>query len=436
LNTGVAEYQKTSPNTIVPTLPIMGQISTNRSVAVRGIVDKLKPYIFMNNVAMNKAAKYQERSILPFIAMDMKILPKYKDWGEEDQALAKWITLGEDLGATIVDTTLTNTQGESSQGGQFPRVVDMDLTPRIMQQLQISQSIVTMAYQEIGITPELLGQTKNRDTATGINVGVNQSQHAISRWNSIFLDCEREMLQYSLEVAQWLEANNKDISVEYVNSDYTNGVLKFANTNFNLFDWRIYVVNSQEELRRKKMFEDLALTNTIQAKISDKLKMMDKSTPTEKIVKIIEQSEKEAQQREQQMQEFEQQKLAAQTQAEKDRVALEYQMFKEKLASEEKQAWIGSRGYLSDAGQDMDVNAIPDAFEYEKFQTQSQRELDKLGLSRDKLEMERQEKEHRKNISEAELKLKDKALNLKEQEIKQSGINAKYADLGKYNNKK
>lgn len=436
LLTGYCEYQKTSPNTIIPKLPIFGQVANNRSVIVRGIVDKLKPYQFLNNVAMNKAAKFQERGYLPFIAMDMKIMPKYKDWGhsedEQEATLAKWLGLGEDLGATVIDTSMTNTMGESAAGGQFPRVIDMDLTPRIIQQLQIAQSIVAMGYQEIGISPELLGQTKSRDTATGINLGVSQSQHAISRWATLFLECEREMLQYSIEVCQWLEAEKKEISVEYVNSDYTKGILKFANTNFNLFDWRIYIVNSQEELRRKKLFEDLALTNTIQAKVSDKLKMMDKLTPSEKIVKIIEESERQAEQQQQKMYELEQQKIAAASESEKAKLEQEAEHFKIKLASEERQAWIKSRGYLNEGEQDIDRNKIPDAFEYEKYTTQSQRELDKLGISRDKLQLDREERAHRQAIEEAKLKLEDKKLNIKEKEIEQSAINAKYNDLGKY----
>jgi len=439
LLTGYCEYQKTSPNTIIPKLPIFGQTANNRGVAVRGIVDKLKPYQFLNNVAMNKAAKFQERGYLPFLAMDMKILPKYKDWGttedEHESTLAKWMGLGEELGATVVDTSLINTMGENAGGGQFPRVIDMDLTPRIIQQLQIAQSIVTMGYQEIGISPELLGQTKSRDTATGINLGVTQSQHAISRWTTLFLECEKEMLQYSIEVSQWLEAENKEISVEYVNSDYTNGILKFANANFNLFDWRIYIVNSQEELRKKKLFEDLALTNTIQAKVSDKLKMMDKSTPSEKIIKIIEESERQAEQQQQKMYELEQQKIAAQTEAEQARLAQEAEQFTQNLESEERQAWIRAKGFMDSDVQDTDKNNIADALEFDKFTTQAQRELEKLGISRDKVEIDRMDREHRKNMDEAELQLKSKALSLKEQEIRQTAKNVKYLDRGKYSGK-
>jgi hypothetical protein len=435
VKTGECEYQKTSPSTIIPKLPIFGQTSTNRGVAIRGIVDKLKPYLFLHNVAMNKAAKFQERGYLPFIAMDMKIMPKDKDWGadEDTSALAKWIGVGEDLGIAPIDTGLANTNGEGGgSGGQFPRVVDIDLTPRIIQQIQIAQSIKQMAYEEIGITQPLLGLTRQSDTATGINVGVNQSLHSISNWSKMFLECEKEMLQYSLEIAQWLESNNKDITVEYVNSNHTNGILKFANTNFNLFDWRIYIVDSQEELRRKKTFEDLALTNTLKLDVSERLLMTDKSTPSEKIVKIIQASEKRVREQEQKQFELEQQKLAANTQAEKDRIESQLVQHRETLASQERQAWIKSRGYVSEGEQDLDTNAIPDAFEYDKFVAKSSQELEKLGLMRDKVEIDRKKEESRVLEKSAEHSLKQRELDLKQQQIEQTAKNVKILDKGPY----
>ncbi|MGL4976574.1 MAG: hypothetical protein ACRC5G_00995, partial [Cetobacterium sp.] len=435
INTGEREYQKTSVNQVIPKLPIFGQTSNTRGLESKGIVDILKPYLFLHNVAMNKAAKFQERSILPFLAMDMKILPNKKDWGtdEDDTNIAKWLGVGEETGIAPVDTSMTNTMGENAQGGQFPRLIDLDLSPRIVQQLQIAQDITRIAYEQIGIAPQLLFSSKQTDTATGINAGIIQSQNSIHHWTSSFFDCEVEMTQYSLEVAQWLEANNHDVSVEYTNSDYTTGLLKFANTNFNLFDWRIYVVNSQEELRRKKLFEDLALNmNTLPLKTSERLEMTNKLTPSERIIQIIRSSEDKAKELEQQQLQLEEQKFKAASDIEKQKVQDELNLLKIRLASEEKQAWIKSRGYISEGEQDLDKSSIPDAFEFDKFNQQSSRDLERLGLSKSKLSLEQQKELNRQNEAKERLRLEAEKNELKRQQIVQSAQNVRIMDEGKY----
>lgn len=433
IRTGVLEYQRSSPSQIIPQLPIFGQISTFRNVQVRGIVDRLKPYLFLHNVAMNKAAKYQERGYLPFIAMDMKIMPRHKDWGAEDEALSKWMGIGESDGIAPVDTSVANTQGDPNNGGQFPRIIDIDLTPRIIQQFQIAENIRRIAYEEIGITPQLLGAIKQTETATGVNAGINQSQYAISKWTSDFLDCEKSMLTYVLGVAQWMEAENKEVSVEYVNSDYTSGILKFANNNFNLFDWRIYVVNSQEELRRKKTFEALAMTNTLEMKVSDRLELTNASTPSERIIHLIKTSERQAEERQQQQVELEKQKNEAITAAQKQEAADRLYELKLKLASEERQAW--ARRFVAAGESDLNNNAIPDTFEYDKFVAQSQNELQKLGLAQDAHQFAREKEGNRKEEKNAELNLKQQELKLKEKQIAQTAKNVKVLDKGKYNGK-
>ena len=430
--TGVCDYQKTSPYLPVPKLPIFGQISNNRGVQVKGIVEDLKPYIFLHNIAMNKATKLQELGYVPFVLMDMKILPKDKDWGGED-GLYKWLTVAQSGGIGPVDTSIINTMGDPSEGGQFPRVIDIDLTPRVIQQYQIAQSIVAAAYEQIGISPQLLGSVRATETATGINQSIVQSQHSISRWITEFYECEREMLQYSIEVAQWLEANNKEISVEFVNSDFTSGLLKIANANFSLFDWRTYIVNSKEELRRKKIAEDLALNmNTLPINTSDRLEMTNQSTPMEKIINIIKDSEDKVQQQQAQQAEMQMQQMQAREKAEADKLVREMDMLKLKLANEKEVAYIKSRGYLGAEGQDLDANKIPDAFEYAKFQEQSSNNLQKLGLTSDKLALDREKENNRKTESEQKFQLEQEKLRIKEEERIQTAKNVKILDKGKF----
>ena len=168
--------------------------------------------------------------------------------------------------------------------------------------------------------------------------------------------------------------------------------------------------------------------NTLPLSTSDRLEMTSTTTPTEKIVKIIKASEEKAQQQQQQQLELQQQQIAAQTKAEQDKLVHAEKMLKLRLASEEEQSWIKSRGYIGAGEQDLDTNAIPDAFEYQKFQTQSSRELEKLGLSRDKVQLDREKETSRKSEVDRKMQLEAEKLRLKNKQIDQTAKNVKILD--------
>jgi hypothetical protein len=431
INCKKLDYQRTSPFKNEVLLPVVGQIINNRNTKPTSQVDKLKPYQFLVNVALNKAAKLQERSFMPHVIMDMNLLPNQKDWGGED-ALVKWLMAGQETGIAPVDTSPSNTQGAAQTGGQYPRIVDVDITPRITAQLEIARNLTLMAYEQIGITPQRLGDVKGIDTATGINTSVAKSYLATGSWFTEFWECEREILQQQLDMAQWLEAQNKEITKQFVNSDFTTGFLKFANNNFNLYDLRLYVSNSQEELRKKKLYQELAMSNnTVITDMSVRMEMLDSMTPSERILQIVKSAEEKAAQQAQQMNELKQKEIEAKDANEKAKLQQEYDLAILQMKNDLEEAWIKSRGYLGEGEQDIDNSSVPDAFEFQKFQTQAGIQLNNLGLSRDKLQLEKDKESQRIREKQAEINLKQQELALKNKQIEQTAQNVKYLDKGK-----
>jgi len=431
LNFRPVDYQRTSPYKNEVLLPIVGQVVNNRNTKPASQVDKLKPYQFLVNVAMNKAAKLQERSFMPYVVMDMNLIPNQKDWGGED-ALVKWIMAGQESGITAVDTSPSNIQGGAQTGGQYPRVVDVDLTPRITAQLDIARNLTLMAYDQIGISQPRMGDMKGIDTATGINTSVAKSYQSTGSWFTEFWECEREILQQQLDMAQWLESNNKEITKQFVNSDFTTGWLKFANNNFNLFDLRLYVSNSQEELRKKKLYEQLAVSNnTVITEMSTRMEMLDTLTPSERILQIVKEAEERAEKQASQLNQMRQQEMQAKDENEKAKLKQQYDLALMEMDNQREVAWIKSRGYVEE--QDFNKNTTPDAFEYAKFQSQANYQQGGLGVSRDKLTLEREKEAQRVREMQVSINQRQQELQLKEKEINQTAQNVKYLDKGQYN---
>ena len=415
------EYQPQSKDGMFKPLPIFGQIANNKNTKAVSQVDLIKPYQFLYNVVLNKAYKILERSILPFVAHDIRTLPNQKDWGG-DESLIKWIETGNATGVAPMDTSPSNTLG-ANNGGQFPRVIDLDTTPRIIQHLNIAAAIRGLALSQLGFTPERLGDVSQSDTATGINVSVSKSFNATASWFTEFYDLEREILNYQLQVAQWLQSNNKDYSAQFSNSIFSQSLLKTNYQNLTLYDLDVYVTNSQEELRKLELYKKLGMElNTTNTPMSSRMEM-GSMTNAQRILEVVKWEEMKASQREQQIQEFQQQQEQAKTELEKEKIRIQQEQFYAKLEAEKEIAFIRSSGYKED--QDSDINKIPDALEYEKFQTQAANEVSKLGLSQDKLNIEREKEQNRRMEAQQKLSVEQQKVALKEKEIIQSGINSK-----------
>lgn len=405
-------------------LPIAGQIANNRNTAPMSQLDLFKPYQFMFNVVMNKAVKYMERSLASFVVHDLDSLPQGKDWTGKD-ALSRWLGIGEETGVAPYSTTSVSRAGVNASGGQFPRVIDLDMSPKILSLLQIATSIRALALAQIGFSPERLGDVTGTDTATGINTAVAKSYNATGSWFTDFYECERDILKMQLDAAQWLQSQNKDYTAQFSKSIFSEGFLKQNFNDFDLYDLRIYITNSQEELRKLQLYKQLAIeNNTVLTKMSSRMEMVGMNN-AELILNVIKQAEEEALEREQQMQSFAQQQQQAATELERIKIQKEEEMFYAELDNRLREAWIRSRGFLGEGEQDIDSSGIPDAFEYAKFSAKAQSDLDSLGLSRDKLQLEIQKEAARRAEKQKEFDLKQQDQALKQQEIQQTAKNVK-----------
>jgi hypothetical protein len=430
INVKPCEFQSVSEyNLNNKKLPLFGQISNNSNVKANSQVEMVKPFIFLYNVAMNKAYKYMEKSLAAFIAMDIRNIPSDKDYTGKD-ALFNWIDSTETSGIGLMETSPAMTQGANA-GGQFPRVIDVDNTPKVIQHLNIANSIKTLAFSQLGFNPARLGDVSAVDTATGINVGVAKSYNATGSWFTEFSFCEKEMLQYQLDCAQWLQTQKADFRSLVTNGTISDSYLLANNNSFSLYDLKLYISNSQEEMRQLDLFKKLAIeNNTLPTNMSTRMRMASTNN-AEILVQIVKDEEDKALQIQQQMRELEYQKQTSADELERARLAFEKEKLYAELDNNLKRAWITSRGYLSPGEQDLDSNQTPDAFEYEKFAAQNNINSDKNDILREKINLDREKYQQQASQVNKKLELEDKKLQMERFKVLQTAENVKYLDAGK-----
>jgi len=366
LNVGRHEIQGKGETMLYGTkLPILGQVINNRNTVSSSLVDLLKPYQFLYNVLMNQVYQYLEKEIMPFLILDSNALPNDKDWGGKKN-LEKWLTAAKAVGVVPMDTSPANLQGANA-GGQLPKVIDMDMSNRMLTRINVAQTIKQLALEQIGIAPQRLGDIKSSETATGINQASQRSYTQTSSWFTEFFAGEREMMKAQLDVAQVLQSKNKDITASMTKSDMSNNYVKFNDNEFSLYDLHIYVTNSQEELRKIELVRKLGVeNNTLMTKLSDRIKMAtDNSIP--EIVNIILSSEAEEMEMRKQDQAQKQQQLEQQQQQFEAAQAKQEKQFYAKLETDKEIAYIKSMGFNENLGEDDNANTIPDVLEQLKY---------------------------------------------------------------------
>lgn len=410
-----------------PKLPVAGQVLNNRNAVSAGLVDLMKPFQFFHNVLMNQAYQFLEKEIMPFILMDVNLIPNDKDWGSgKNKNLEKWMEVAKAWGIVPADTSPENTAGANVNGGQLPRVIDLDMSQRIMTRLNMAQQIKALALDQVGISPQRLGDVKASETATGINQATQNSSIQTSYWFTEFFACERDILKMQLAIAQTLQARNKDILATATKSDLSNSFLKFTDNDFMLYDLHVYISNSQKTVRDLEMVRRLGIeNNTLMTKMSDRITMAT-SNSIPSIVEIIKRSEKENEERQSQEQQMRQQQMEQSKEIADAQLAQEKEQFYAKLENDLSKEYIRASGFNENLSSDANSNTIPDVLEQLKFIENQGVNSTKMSMAQQKLDLDREMSRADRNFQERQLTFKEQQeankLKLEKEKLKRAKV--------------
>lgn len=401
-------------------LPIFGQFLNNINTKPTSFVDKIKNWQFFYNVLMNEAFHFLTTEWLPYITYDIRDVPKDKDWTTE-----KWIEMAQNGDPVPIDSSPENRGGSSNTGGQYPKMVDLDRSTRIITRLNTAAAIRQLALEQVGITPQAMGQIKSTETATGIQQATTGSSNQTSSYFASFFEGEREMLQGQIDAAKYLQAQDGEFSTQVVKSDLSLQALKFSLEDGDLYDLHLYVTDSQEELRKLQMAQRLGLeNNTSDLQMSDRLGMSVNSSFRDIQTKLI-QSEQSAIARQQQEIQLQQQQLQQQGMNAEQALAQAERHFMIEQQVKLQVATLNALGRQQNS--DVDTNGISDVLDYNKtlailqgVENQNIFNQGKLALDQEKLSMSKslEEKKLRDMNTQRKHEKQMKQLDLKRDTIR------------------
>jgi len=412
LDLGPVDFQfKSDMNPYGAQLPICGRSFNNRNALSMSLVDLMKPHQIGYNVCMNQLYQLLEKEIGKFMVWDANFFNTMKDWGGEE-SWEKIALIAKELGHVFGDSSPQNMKG-ANQNNTFPRAVDMELTSQMVSRAKLAEFFESRALAQLGISPQLMSEVKATETATGINTAVSQATLNVQRYYTDFMEYKQRCLTMNLDIAQYTQSNNRDITIMYTKSDASRVFIRMNGTNLLLRNMHVYVVNSQALLRQLEQIKNYFVNNnTLAVTALDIVEVITSNSPSAIKAKLKEAVDKTEALKQQEMQQRQQQiDQAAQIAQGQDQAKIA--MNTENNQTKKEVAFIQTFNRQPNNLVDTDTSGVPDSLEYEKFASKNASDAEKINVQRESNDIKREQNATAKQLKQRELDLKEKDLKVK-----------------------
>lgn len=410
--------------------PIIGTIFENKNTTARSVVDLMKPFQVLYNVALNQLFELLKKEIGKVQLMSLRHVPIPKD-GDAQDALDIWEMEARERGVIFIDDSPENLKSPSGFN-QF-RDIDLTRTQEIQSRYNLAVQMKNECWELIGMSKQRMGSVSAGETATATNVAVQQSY---TQTEPLFVAHEYvmgQLYQAIVDASQYIEGAKEESTLSYITSEGESAFIKVNGSDIKLRDLKVFLTNRPEDTQ---MFNELR--GLAQAVIQNGGSLYDiielYSTKSMREMKKTFKNMKERiealqnQQAEEQKAQREQQAQIAQAQMEEARMALdekyafeEYQNELDRI-SEKEIAIIKATGFGQVESEDVNNNNVPDVLEVSKLdhelskatkdyqfrmsELQSKHALDsqKLALEKEKLQVARENQKNDLQIARENVK--------------------------------
>jgi len=392
----------------------------------------MKPHQIGHNVAMNQLYQTMQREIGRFLIMDVNMLTNIKDWGGENN-YEKFLLVAKSLGVTFVDTSPQNMKGANA-GGQIPQQVDLDESARMVSRMKVAEFFESRALAQVGITPQRLGEIAASETKYGTEQALSQSYAQTESYFTRFSEYKKRTLKMNLDIAQYVQSKNQDVTVMYTKSDMSRAFISINGTELLLSDFHVYVSNSQEDIRQLETLRQLFLTNnTVGASPLDLATVIMSNSPAE-IKNQLEVAMANNERKYQEQQQLEQQKIQTDKELAQEKMERDDNNKQLDRESKEKIAYMQTFNRQDDNLKDANSDQLADVLEYGKLSLEAEAGQSKLQLEKDKQTLEREKLIADKEAKSKELSLKQDELRVRER-IEQQKVKVAKINKNKYDSK-
>jgi hypothetical protein len=396
--------------------PIIGTTFEVKNTEAKSLIDLMKPFQVIYNVAMNQLYKLLEKEVGKVQLMSLRHIPIPKD-GDAQDALDIWEMEARNRGVVFIDDSPENLKAPSSFN-QFT-ALDLTRTQEIQSRYSLAQQMKIECWELVGMSKQRMGSVSASESATGVNTAVQQSY---SQTEPLFVAHEYvlgQLYQAIIDAALYIESAKPESTLSYITSEGESAFVQVNGSDIKFRDLKVFLTNRPEDTQ---MFNELRQLS--QALIQNGGTLYDVvELYTTKSMRDMKKTFKDLRDRQiaqqDQAQQLEQQKLEQQSQQAQAALQQAAQMAQEKQAnddyqreldrqSKEKIAIIQATGFGKVESEDINENSIPDVLEMSKLaqaenkaskdyltkmadiQSKNKQANDKMSIEREKLKVARE----------------------------------------------
>ena len=275
-------------------------INSNQAVS---LMDRVKPYKYLYNVFMRRSllASSRDKGVIP--EMDMARIPE--GWTPE-----LWFMYAEQNGYFVVDSFKEGTKGMATgklvgNSGQIGnKTYDLRNAESVVMNLNAAKLAKDEMSEIAGITPERTGQTQSRETATGVQSNVQQSNFITEEWFALHDNTKIRVMELLLEVAQeaW---RGKTKKLEYIDDGLSSTIFEIDGTEFAESEYGLYLSDGSSDTQLIQTIRQLAHASVQndQASLPDLISIL-RETSVSSMVRKLESAQENREAKEKEMQQM------------------------------------------------------------------------------------------------------------------------------------
>lgn len=236
-----------------------------------GIIPKILPYQQLYNICLNQNTEMLSKELV-FYSIDINSIPaEYKDETTEEAIYAITDVI-KDTGILPLDPSRSNTQGSTVYPNIFQKN-DLSFANHIAYRQQLAEFYKQQAYNQVGITAQLLGAPNIYQTAEGVKQGAQASFALMNSLIENFNVSKAKANEIHLAIAQFCETNGKETTKLTRKPDHLLNFIDILEEDGELFPLRKLSIIPASNSKERKIVEAiqsiLIQDNTISKDFSD-----------------------------------------------------------------------------------------------------------------------------------------------------------------------
>tara|TARA_R110000868_G_scaffold14426_3_gene67133 strand:- start:1927 stop:4515 length:2589 start_codon:yes stop_codon:yes gene_type:complete len=397
--------------------PIIGTTFEVKNTEAKSLIDMMKPFQVIYNVAINQMFDLLKKEIGNVASVNIRRIPRVKD-GDGQDDIDVWEMEARQRGIIFDDDSPENTKAPVSNQS-VARNVDLTRTNEIQSRYNLAVQMKNECWELVGMSKQRLGSVTASETATGTNAAIQQSY---SQTEPLFVQHEYvlgQLYQAIIDASLYIESAKPESTISYINSEGANAFVQVNGDDLKFRDLKVFVTNRPEDT---KMFEELRqLAQPLMqngGSLYDVVELYGTKSIRElkKVFKDL-RDKQDAQQ--QQAAQLEQQKVEQADKQQQAALAQAKELFEATMANEnyqkeldrlskEKIAIITATGFGQVESEDTNNNQVPDVLEMSRLtleeskatkdyslkladiQSRNKQASDKMAVEKDKLKVARE----------------------------------------------